>query len=98
MDQAGVKISGIQTLYLAGGFGNFIDRKSACRIGLLPPALLERIQPIGNGAGAGAKRLLLERDALRRAEAMRQRMEYVELSASADFQELFADNMFFEDE
>ena len=34
----------------------------------LPPALLERIQPIGNGAGAGAKRLLLERDALRRAE------------------------------
>ena len=98
LQEANVSVEDVEALYLAGGFGNFIDRQSACRIGLLPGALLERIQPIGNGAGAGAQRMVLEREALVRAEAMRTRMEYVELSASADFQELFAEEMLFEEE
>ena len=97
LDKAGADLDDVQALYLAGGFGNFIDRESACRIGLLPQALFDRIQPIGNGAGAGAKRLTLERGALQRAARIGERAEYIELSASADFQELFADNMLFED-
>ena len=98
LDAADARLADVDSLYLAGGFGNFIDRQSACRIGLLPPELFERIRPIGNGAGAGAKRLVLEREALERAETMRRRMEYIELSASADFQERFAENMLFEEE
>ncbi len=35
----------IDNLYLAGGFGNYIDKKSACGIGLLPPELLDRVTP-----------------------------------------------------
>jgi uncharacterized 2Fe-2S/4Fe-4S cluster protein (DUF4445 family) len=95
-DAAGIEIGEIKKLYLAGGFGNFIDRKSACAIGLLPPALEGRIEPVGNAAGTGARMMIADQNALRRAEEVRRRMTYIELSASADFQERFADNMLFE--
>lgn len=96
MNQLGVEFKDIEALYLAGGFGNYIDKHSACNIGLLPPELEERIVPIGNGAGAGAQRMLLDEDYLKRAEEIRRRMEYIELSARPDFQDLFVDHMLFE--
>ncbi len=95
-DAAGIEIGDIQKLYLAGGFGNFIDRKSACSIGLLPMELLKRIEPVGNAAGTGARMMIADQTALARAEGVRRRMTYIELSASADFQERFAENMLFE--
>lgn len=96
MNQLGVGFEDIGTLYLAGGFGNYIDKHSACNIGLLPPELEARIVPIGNGAGAGAQRMLLDEAYLKRAEEIRRRMEYIELSARPDFQDLFVDHMLFE--
>lgn len=96
MDRAEVEYDQITALYLAGGFGNFIDRRSAAKIGLLPAELEEKTVPIGNGAGTGARMMLVNRGALERADALGQRMEYIELSAQADFQELFAEYMLFE--
>ncbi len=95
-DAAGIEVGQIKKLYLAGGFGNFIDRRSACAIGLLPPELENRIAPVGNAAGTGARMMIADQNALKRAEEVRRRMKYIELSASADFQERFADNMLFE--
>lgn len=95
-DAAGIEIADIKTLYLAGGFGNYIDKKNACEIGLLPIELAGRIEPVGNAAGTGARMMISDKAALIRAEDVRRRMTYIELSASADFQERFADNMLFE--
>lgn len=92
MREMGVTEKDIAHLYLAGGFGNYIDKKSACAIGLLPPALLDRVKPIGNAAGAGARLMLAGPE---RAEALRRRMEYIELSGRKDFQELFSEKMLF---
>jgi len=92
MRELGVTLSQIDHLYLAGGFGNYIDKSSACAIGLLPPELLDRVTPIGNAAGAGARLMLSGPE---RAEALRRHMEYVELSGRKDFQELFGDKMLF---
>ncbi len=89
----------IGTLYLAGGFGNYIDQASAVAIGLLPPRLSDRVRPVGNAAGGGARQMLMNRAYSQRAEALRRKMRYVELSARADFQEKFVEKMFFgEDE
>ena len=40
---------------LAGAFGNYLNPRSACRIGMIPPELLPKIQPIGNAAGEGSR-------------------------------------------
>ena len=93
IQELGVTGQDIDKLYLAGGFGNYINPKSACAIGLLPPELLGRVTPIGNAAGAGA-RLMLAGEA--RAERLRKHMEYVELSGRKDFQELFSEKMIFD--
>lgn len=89
-------IGDIGALYIAGGFGNYIDRERAARIGLLPRELLTRMKPVGNAAGAGAKRMLMSRAELDRASDIARSMEYLELSARADFQDLFVDGMCFE--
>ncbi len=67
MREMGVTEKDIRRLYLAGGFGNYIDKKSACAIGLLPPGLLDRVTPIGNAAGAGARLMSRARIAPRRS-------------------------------
>ena len=41
MAERGCGYDEIGALYLAGGFGNYIDRERAARIGLLPRELLE---------------------------------------------------------
>lgn len=94
--QRGCAIGDIGALYIAGGFGNYIDRERAARIGLLPRELLTRMKPVGNAAGAGAKRMLMSCAELDRASDIARNMEYLELSARTDFQDLFVDGMCFE--
>ncbi len=98
LNEKGAAYEDVQTLYLAGGFGNFIDQEAAMTIGLLPPQLRGRIVPVGNAAGSGARQMLMNRAHLMRAEALRSKMRYVELSARSDFQELFVEKMFFGEE
>lgn len=87
--------SGIGAVYLAGGFGSFIDPATACRIGLIPPALLPRIEAVGNGAGAGAKRALLSTAQMEECARIAEATRYVELSARPDFQDVFVESMMF---
>ncbi len=96
MAERGCDYGDIGALYLAGGFGNYIDRERASRIGLLPRELLERMQPVGNAAGAGAQKMLLDGAQLERADAIARSMRYLELSARPEFQDLFVDGMCFE--
>lgn len=90
---AGVRASDVKKLYLAGGFGNYMNPRSAVGIGVFPAELSDKIVPIGNAAGAGAGKALLSGEALQNAENVRDKMKYIELSTVKEFQDLFADNM-----
>ena len=93
---AGVTVEDLQTHYLAGGFGNYLNQASAQRIGLLPPELPpERIEGVGNAAGVGAKLALLSLDERRRAEEIAQNVEHVELATNMDYQMIFMETMLF---
>ena len=54
MKQAGVTHKEISTIYFAGAFGNYLDKKNATIIGLIPEVDPDHIKNIGNGAVAGA--------------------------------------------
>ncbi len=92
---AGLKTEELKEILLAGAFGNFIRRKNACRIGLLPHLPTRNIRFIGNAASLGARMALLSTEVRRLAEEVAARSEHVELSSSPDFQLEFADAMFF---
>jgi uncharacterized 2Fe-2S/4Fe-4S cluster protein (DUF4445 family) len=85
----------VSRLYLAGAFGNYINRTSARRIGLLEfPE--ERIVPAGNTALLGAKMaLFLIEQGTDVFEQVRRRVEHISLAADPDFQEIFVEQMLF---
>lgn len=95
MKEFHVEFANISHVYLAGGFGNYINYDHACNIGLLPLELRSRFISIGNGAGMGAKMCLLSKQHLKNAENIKKMMGYIELSSSSDFQDLFVDMMMF---
>jgi uncharacterized 2Fe-2S/4Fe-4S cluster protein (DUF4445 family) len=95
MDQLEVSVEQIDTLYLAGAFGNYIRPESARRIGLLPALDLERIMFVGNAAGTGAKEVLLSKQARGLAENLAREFDYVELAGKMEFQMIFSESMFF---
>ena len=96
--QLGVEPSAIAQVQLAGAFGSFLDPESACRIGLLPEELLDRIQIVGNAAGSGAKLLSLDKQLLPFAEELTERIEFLELAGLKEFPRTFAKSMLFREE
>ena len=55
LKKSGLKVSDIDRLYLAGGFGNYMDPGSAAKIGMIPEKLTSRIVLLGNASLAGAR-------------------------------------------
>lgn len=94
---AGIAAADLSEILLAGGFGNFIRRNNALRIGLLPSVLHERIKFVGNSALLGSKLALLSIDERDYAEQLRKRAEHVDLSMDIEFQNEFAMAMMFPD-
>ena len=94
--QLGIMEDQIDSVYIAGAFGNYMDPVSAGRIGLFPETLVRKVKPVGNAAGEGAKIALVnEREMLEMDELVR-KIDFVELAASVDFQDYFIDELGFE--
>jgi len=93
---AGIRVEDIDKVYLAGGFGNYISIESAVKIGLIPKVLKDKVESIGNAAGAGAVEGLLSTDMLRATEMIKNKMKYIELSAIPEFVNEYVECMIFE--
>ena len=94
----GVPVSRIEAVYLAGAFGNYLTPASACRIGMIPPVLEDRIRPIGNAAGEGAKLCALSRAEFAYSQELAQHTQFLELACLPRFQDMFVDCLNFEEE
>jgi uncharacterized 2Fe-2S/4Fe-4S cluster protein (DUF4445 family) len=93
--RAGLVASDLREVLLAGAFGNFIRRRNARRIGLLPQIPCERIRFIGNAASFGAKLVLLSATERASVTALRRKAEHVDLSQDPEFQGEFGKAMVF---
>jgi len=91
----GVEASQLSNILLAGGFGNFIRRNHAQRIGLLPPIPHEKIGFVGNASSLGAKLSLLSSAEKEYADDIVRKTRHVDLSLSPDFQTEFGAAMLF---
>ena len=86
-EQLGKNINQIDAVLLAGAFGNYLDPKSACRIGLLPACLESKIRPIGNAAGVGAMLCAVSQAEFEYSQQLAQKAQFLELASLPQFQE-----------
>ena len=87
----------IRRVLLAGAFGSSMNPASACRIGMIPPVLRDRIHAIGNAAGAGAKLCALSAREFAYSQTLAEGTEFLELAAMPGFQDCFVDALEFEE-
>lgn len=93
--EVGAEPGSINGIFLAGTFGNYINKESALAIGLLPAVSPELIIPVGNAAGDGAIMALLSGGERATAASLSLKAEHIELSARMDFQEDFVEALAF---
>lgn len=93
--EAGIKSKALNKIFIAGGFGNYINPKSALKVGLIPKVEKGNIIKIGNGAGLGAKIYLFDKNKKLESKKMIEKVKYIELSKSKKFQDYFMDSMLF---
>ncbi|MCK5812511.1 MAG: DUF4445 domain-containing protein [Clostridiales bacterium] len=91
-----ISIDDIDFLYLAGGFGNYIDVDSAVTIGLIPKELRKKVIPSGNTAGTGAILCMLSSSKMKKIEKISKEIEYIELSSDPSFTDQYIECMMFE--
>jgi len=94
---AGLTVTDINNLILAGGFGSYMDLKSAASIGMFPKILLTVAKTLGNTAGEGAVMAVNSGEVQARLKTIQKQCEYIELSSIAFFNDKFVDEMSFEE-
>jgi uncharacterized 2Fe-2S/4Fe-4S cluster protein (DUF4445 family) len=94
LTEAQIDYTDLKEVLLAGAFGTYIDPVDTLYISLLPPVSPDRVNQVGNAAGAGARSMLLSTTARREAGELAGRLEYLELSTYSNLSKLFAAGMY----
>lgn len=96
-ENAELDTSDIPILYIAGGFGSYLNPQNAAKIGLLPASLANNSQTVGNAALGGASMLLLDADMRVIASQLASAADTLELSTNPIFSEHYMLGMMFEE-
>jgi len=94
MDELGITEKDIDTVFIAGAFGNYIDVANARFIGMYPEIDLSKVTLVGNAAGTGARMTLLSKKMRILAETISQQTKYVELAIKKNFQSIYLNSTF----
>ncbi len=89
MESTQTKSEDLEAIYIAGGFGNFLNVRQAVTVGMLPDVPAEKIHFVGNTSVAGAKTVLLSRKALKAAEKIAKSMTYFDLMSHPGYMDEF---------
>lgn len=90
-------LDGVEKIYLAGAFGNFMNIENAMTIGLLPRTDKGKFVRFGNGALAGARDMLLSQEKRYDAERIANIIQHTKPNEieGQEFQYMVAERMYF---
>jgi uncharacterized 2Fe-2S/4Fe-4S cluster protein (DUF4445 family) len=94
LSDAGLSIGSIERVYIAGGFGNYLNIQKAIVLGMLPDMPADRFTFLGNTSVTGAYLCMMSDKLRAEAEEIASRMTYVELSTSGMFMQEYMSAMF----
>lgn len=90
-----LEVEKIDRVFLAGAFGNYIDKKSGMTMGLYPECDLKKVEPLGNAAGEGAKLALMDRGRKRESEKIPKLVKFLQIAGTKEFRENYMKTMHF---
>ncbi|MCX7913674.1 MAG: ASKHA domain-containing protein [Thermodesulfovibrionales bacterium] len=94
LNEIGLSIDVIKRVYIAGGFGAYINIPKAIMLGMLPDLPLDRFVYMGNTSLTGAYLCLLSEELRKEEEEIASKMTYIELSVSRKFMDEYVSAMF----
>ena len=94
LDQVGLSFDAIRHIYIAGGFGRFLDLENAIVIGLIPDLPREKYQYIGNSSLMGSYMVVVSQEFRLRQLELSQRMTYLELNTDSHYMEQYTGALF----
>ena len=86
----GITLKDLNTFFVGGTFGSFIDPRAAMTIGMLPDLPLDSYKPLGNSSLGGAALALASVDFLKEVDGIRDRITYLELNVNQEFMNRFS--------
>lgn len=90
-----IDLSEINKIFIAGGFGTYLDIENAIKIGLLPDLARAKFVFIGNSSLAGARLMLLSSEAQKTADDIARKVTYFELSVEPKYMDEYIAALFF---
>lgn len=85
LEASGLTAAEVETIYLAGAFGQHLNLESAIAIGMYPDLPREKFVVAGNTSLAGAEALLLDRENWQRAQEVVKTIYYLQFAMQEDF-------------
>lgn len=94
LKSVGLRYDEIDSIYIAGGFGQHLNVENAIRIGLLPDLERERFHYVGNSSLSGATLILLSEKNRELVHEIAKKMTYIELNTEPSYMNEFTGSLF----
>ena len=94
MQRMEMRFEDLEHIYIAGGFGRFLDIEKAIAIGLLPDVAREKFKYIGNSSLEGSRRVLISRQQRELQRQLARRMTYIDLSSDPGYMDQYTAALF----
>jgi len=88
-DEYGIDEKDIKNVYIAGGFGYYMNIKNACTIGLIPSCFESKSLSVGNSSLGGAKRYLLDSSSVKSLEHIVNISSELYLAENKNFNDIY---------
>lgn len=95
LGSVGMELDAVEQVFIAGGFGKYLQVDRAAAIGLLPEMEPEKFTFVGNGSLLGARLVSFSKDMLDAAENVARSMTNIELSDNQLFMDEYMAALFF---
>ena len=95
LKKAGLRMEELDKVMIAGQFGAHLPAESLIGTGILPQEAAGKLSYVGNSSKTGAYMALLSRRVKQEIETLAEKMEYMELAETENYERIFAESMIF---
>ncbi len=98
LNKANLMMSDIDKVIVAGQFGSHLSVDILVGTGILPKIVENKVSYVGNSSSAGAYMSLMSKQIKKEIEELANRIEYLELAETEDYERLFTKCLIFPDD